>query len=127
MWCQGVQGQTLWCEGHAVTVVHGEIKGVCVLRFCGACPAGTSTEIKIKHCLKFWGQTGVLCAHPFYEVVTINHAAILFTTDVRRPPAARCRKGPEQELMEFVLLLDELLKLVQIIRQIAENRGGINV
>ncbi|EGW70735.1 hypothetical protein ECSTECC16502_2428 [Escherichia coli STEC_C165-02] len=29
---------------------------------------------------------------------------------MRRPPAARCRKGPEQELMEFVLQPDELLK-----------------
>ncbi|EDX9206289.1 hypothetical protein DFV38_003749 [Salmonella enterica subsp. enterica] len=55
--------------------------------------------------------------------MSVNHAAILFTTGVRRPPAARCRKGPEQELMEFVLLLKELLKLAQIIRQIAENSG----
>ncbi|EDU89013.1 hypothetical protein ECH7EC869_5612 [Escherichia coli O157:H7 str. EC869] len=53
--------------------------------------------------------------------MSVNHAAILFTTDVRRPPAARCRKGPEQELMGFVLLLDELLKLAQIIRQIANT------
>ncbi|RDA14692.1 hypothetical protein DTL37_29310, partial [Escherichia coli] len=68
-----------------------------------------------------------LCAHPSCEVMSVNHAAILFTTDVRRPPAARCRKGPEQELMEFVLLLEELLQLAQIIRQIAENRGGIDV
>lgn len=29
-------------------------------------------------------------------------------------PPQGAEKGPEQELMEFVLLLDELLKLVQI-------------
>ncbi|WP_343140924.1 hypothetical protein, partial [Pseudomonas aeruginosa] len=57
----------------------------------------------------------------FKKVVGENHCGNPLVTDVRRPPAARCRKGPEQELMEFVLLLDELLKLVQIIRQIAEN------
>ena len=46
----------------------------------------------------------------FKKVVGENHCGNPLVTDVRRPPAARCRKGPEQELMEFVLLPDELLE-----------------
>ncbi|EDK9787511.1 hypothetical protein AH777_25000, partial [Salmonella enterica subsp. enterica serovar Give] len=69
-----------------------------------------------------------LCVHqPVDKIFCENHCGNPLVTDVRRPPAARCRRGPEQELMEFVLLLEELLKLAQIIRQITENRSGIGV
>ncbi|EAA1971078.1 hypothetical protein DM267_26290, partial [Escherichia coli] len=56
------------------------------------------------------GKITLCVEQVFKKVVGENHCGNPLVTDVRRPPATRCRKGPEQELMEFVLLPDELLK-----------------
>ncbi len=57
------------------------------------------------------------------KIVSQNHGAILPTTDVRKPPA----NGRRMASGCLSVLVNEVLQLAQVVRQIAENGSGIEV